>query len=174
MVRKYWECLSLQMKILFALCGWIFLFILIHGTFTYRANHQKAFASTVGKRIGIQTIRVSAKSSVLILEGSATREQSDYAERISQDYIMRYGPRSVNPPTEIRNSLRIRDSFQRPLKQTRQVVPTNIQRRAAHSPAKQRARVLSRHEHYRRYIEKSRYEAELQRKQKSRLVARNR
>ncbi|RYZ73849.1 MAG: hypothetical protein EOP05_09700 [Proteobacteria bacterium] len=120
MVREYWDRLSLVMKVTFSVCAWIFVFVLVHGSFTYRANHQKAFAQSVAKRIGIPSIKVSAKSDVLIFEGTATREQSDYAEKIGQYYIMKYGPRSVNPPTEIRNSLQIREP-QQPVRQMKQV-----------------------------------------------------
>jgi hypothetical protein len=108
MIQNYWNALSLRMRIIFAVCGWVFIFILIHGTYTYRVNHQRAFAQSVAIRIGIPTIRVSAKSDILILEGSATQEQSEYAEKIAQYYIMKYGPRSVNPPTEIRNSIQLK------------------------------------------------------------------
>lgn len=109
MIRKVWDRLSLTMKVTFSLSAWVFLFVLIHGSFTFRANHQKAFAQAVAKRIGIPSIKVSAKSDVLIFEGSATREQSEFAEKIGQYYIMKFGPKAINPPTEIRNSLQIRE-----------------------------------------------------------------
>ncbi len=128
MIRDYWESLSVPLKMIFGVTAWVFLFILVHGTYTYRVNHQRAFAKAVETRIGIATVRVRAKSDVMIYEGSATPEQSAYAERIGQDFIQRYGPSAVNPPTEIRNSLVIRSPRQtRPAKLTfnRQPVKTS-------------------------------------------------
>lgn len=142
MVHEYWNRLNTPLKMIFGVCGALVLVILVHGTYTYRVNHQKAFAYAVGKRIGIETIRVSAKSDVLILEGSATRQQSDYAERISQDYIMRYGPRSVNPPTEIRNSLQIRETQVRPIKQVR-FIPAKARHHGLATAKAQSTKVIS-------------------------------
>lgn len=81
--------------------------ILVHGTYTFRMNHQNAFAQAVEKKIDIASVHVIAKSGTLILQGRASKQQAEYAEEIARMFIARYAKRSINAPETIKNEIQI-------------------------------------------------------------------
>ena len=81
--------------------------ILVHGTYTFRANHQIAFAQAVEKKIDIGSIHVTAKSGALILQGHASRAQAEYAEEIARMFIAKYAKRAINAPDHVKNEIEI-------------------------------------------------------------------
>jgi hypothetical protein len=95
------------MKRIWIVLGAVTAIILVHGTYTFRLNHQKAFAQAVEKRIDIVSIHVAAKSGTLILSGHASKPQAEYAEEIARMFIEKYAKRSINPPSDVRNEIEI-------------------------------------------------------------------
>jgi hypothetical protein len=79
--------------------------ILVHGTYTFRLNHQLAFAQGVEKKIGIETIHVRAVRGTLVLIGHGSKQQSEYAEEVARMFIQKYAKRSINPPSDVRNEI---------------------------------------------------------------------
>lgn len=102
-----WNSQSLTMKRLWIGLAILTVVIVVHGTITFRANHQIAFAQGVEQRIDIETVHVKAVSGVLVLYGKATREQSEFAEGIARQCIEKYARRSINPPTSVRNDIEV-------------------------------------------------------------------
>ena len=84
------------------------LFMLVHGTFTYRENHQKMFARSVELRINIPGISAQAENDVLTLRGQGTSQQKAFAEKIALQFMTRFADRAVNPPTSLINEIRVR------------------------------------------------------------------
>lgn len=104
-LNLFWDARSLRMKLVFCLIAFTAAFIAIHGTWTYRANHQRAFAVAVEKKIGIESVHVRAVRGTLVLSGEASREQKIYAEEIAKRFIDRYSAVAVNPPSKVRNDI---------------------------------------------------------------------
>ncbi|HVK60416.1 MAG TPA: hypothetical protein VM432_02650 [Bdellovibrionales bacterium] len=107
-VIKQWNQMTLPWQIAYGVTAWILLFILIHGTWTLRANHQRMFAYSVAKKIAIQGITARAKSDVLYLEGTGTKEQKAFAEKMAELMIEKHSAKAINPPTEIKNNIKVR------------------------------------------------------------------
>jgi uncharacterized membrane protein affecting hemolysin expression len=100
-----WKNQSLIMKrVWISLCV-LTVFILVHGTYTFRLNHQIAFAQAVEKKIDIVSIHVTAKNGALILQGRASRQQAEYAEEIARMFIAKYAKRAINAPTTVKNEI---------------------------------------------------------------------
>ena len=102
-----WKSQSLAMKRIWIALGLLTLVILVHGTYTFRLNHQAAFARAVEKKIDISSVHVVAKSGTLILRGRATKQQAEYAEEIARMFIERYSKRAINPPHAILNEIEV-------------------------------------------------------------------
>ena len=102
-----WENQSPTMKRIWIVMAFVTAFVIIHGTWTYRMNHQRAFAVAVEKRIDITTIHVRLASGVMVLVGHASKPQSLYAEEIARMFLVRYAPKAVNPPSDLRNEIQI-------------------------------------------------------------------
>ncbi len=102
-----WKSQSLTMKRIWISLAVVTAVILVHGTYTFRLNHQIAFAQGVEKKIGIETIHVRAASGTLILSGRGSKQQSEFAEDIARNFIQKYAKRSINPPSAVRNEIEI-------------------------------------------------------------------
>ena len=102
---RIWESQSLAMKRIWMSLGVLTVVILVHGTYTFRANHQLAFARAVEKKIDITTVHVIIKSGTLILQGHASKRQAEYAEEIARMFIERYAKRAINAPRALRNEI---------------------------------------------------------------------
>jgi hypothetical protein len=102
-----WNTQSLTMKRIWIGLALVTAFILVHGTWTFRLNHQLAFAEAVEKKIDIVSIHVRAVSGTLVLVGKGSKQQSEYAEEIARTFISKYSKRSINPPSQVRNEIEI-------------------------------------------------------------------
>ncbi len=102
---RNWETQSPLMKKVWISLAFVTAFVLVHGTLTFRTNHQKAFAITVEAKIDIKTIHVKAVHGILVLSGQGTKEQSHYAEELARFYIKNYSVRAINPPVDLRNEI---------------------------------------------------------------------
>lgn len=108
---RAWDRQSTAMKSVWIFLAFVTAFILVHGTWTLRQNHQRAFAQSIEKRIDIPTIHVRAANGILILSGQGTRAQSVYAESVARGLLATYGPRAINPPKDVRNEIQIDDTL---------------------------------------------------------------
>ena len=102
-----WKNQSLTMKRIWIGLAVLTAVILVHGTYTFRVNHQNAFAQAVERKIDIVSIHVTAKSGTLFLQGRASRQQAEYAEEIARMFIAKYSKRAINPPSSIKNEIEI-------------------------------------------------------------------
>lgn len=102
-----WKSQSLTMKRIWIGLAVVTAVILVHGTYTFRLNHQIAFAQAVEKRIDIVSIHVSAVHGTLVLKGHASKAQAEYAEDVARNFIRKYAKRSINPPNDVRNEIEI-------------------------------------------------------------------
>lgn len=106
-MHSWWKTQSLTMKRTWIALGILTVVILVHGTYTFRQNYQIAFAQAVERKIDIETIHVRADHGTLVLVGKASKEQSLYAESVAREFIQKYAHRTINPPSDVRNSLEI-------------------------------------------------------------------
>ena len=128
-----WKAQSLTMKRIWIGLAVLTVMILLHGTYTFRVNHQVAFAQGVEKKIGIETIHVTAVSGTLVLTGRGSKQQSEYAEEIARTFIQKYAKRSINPPSTVKNEIEIGNVVTRSSNRAPRASPRTALRRSVAS-----------------------------------------
>lgn len=107
---RAWDSQTSNMKKVWIALALLTVFLVVHGTWTYRQNAQRAFAQAVEAKLEIPSIHVHALSGVLVLSGQGTKAQSRYAEELALYYIERYSSQVVNPPSKVRNEIVVGDN----------------------------------------------------------------